>query len=41
MKIVWRIAGRFYQVRARRAWASHVHFQKKSEKFFRRVKGQK
>ncbi len=39
MKIVWRILGRFYFKRARRAeWHARA-FQKKSEKFFRMVKG--
>lgn len=39
MKIVYRILGRFYFKRAGRSLRLHRAFQKKSEKFFSRIKG--
>lgn len=39
MKVVWRICGRFYLARSRRAYARGEGFQKKAESFFQRVKG--
>lgn len=39
MKIVWRIAARFSQVRAARLRARARLLDARAEKFFRRVKG--
>lgn len=39
MRIMWRLAGRFYAARARRAAWRAAEFAARSEKFFRRIKG--
>ena len=38
MSFLYRICGRWYQVRARRAEAASYRFKKKAEKFFQRIK---
>lgn len=39
MRIMFRIAARFYGVRERRALRAAARFRMKSEKFFNRIKG--
>lgn len=39
MKLVWRILGRFYGARARRASKQAARLMERSETFFRRIKG--
>lgn len=39
MKVWWRICGRFYAVRAKRAEARAKEFRRTAEKFFHQIKG--
>lgn len=39
MKIWWRVCGRFYALRHRRALAAASVFKARSEKFFQHIKG--
>lgn len=39
MKILWRIAGRYYEARHRRAAKAAARFKGRAEKFFQRIKG--
>ncbi|WP_323008962.1 hypothetical protein [Paracoccus sp. (in: a-proteobacteria)] len=41
MKLYWRIAGRYYEARARRASKAAIRFKWRAEKFFSRIKGGK
>lgn len=39
MKIIWRMAQRYYEARSRRALKASIKFREKAEKFFTRIKG--
>lgn len=39
MKVIWRILGRFYEARSRRASKLSAFFKGRAEMFFQRVKG--
>lgn len=39
MRLIWRIAHRFYKARSRRATKAAHRFEMLAEKFFRKIKG--
>lgn len=39
VRIYWHLMGRFYEARSDRALRLHVHFKKRAEEFFQRLRG--